>query len=50
MTIGLSEYQSEDPTRFSWSLLLPFRRRRAIQQAAKRIEPYSEAERADKAQ
>ena len=50
MTIGLSEYQSEDPTRFSWSLLLPFRRRRAIQQAAERIEPYSEAERADKAQ
>jgi sterol desaturase/sphingolipid hydroxylase (fatty acid hydroxylase superfamily) len=50
MTIGLSEYQSEDPTRFSWSLLLPFRRRRAIQQGAERIEPYSETERADKAQ
>jgi sterol desaturase/sphingolipid hydroxylase (fatty acid hydroxylase superfamily) len=26
MTIGLTPYQSEDPTRFGWSLLLPFRR------------------------
>jgi len=28
MTIGLSEYQSEAPTRFGWSLFLPFRRKR----------------------
>ncbi len=27
MTIGLSPYQTEGPTRFGWSLLLPFRRR-----------------------
>ena len=26
MTIGLPPYQSEDPTRFGWSLWLPFRR------------------------
>jgi sterol desaturase/sphingolipid hydroxylase (fatty acid hydroxylase superfamily) len=26
MTIGLTPYQSEDPTRFGWSLWLPFRR------------------------
>jgi sterol desaturase/sphingolipid hydroxylase (fatty acid hydroxylase superfamily) len=26
MTIGLTPYQSEEPTRFGWSLLLPFRR------------------------
>ncbi|HUW74461.1 MAG TPA: sterol desaturase family protein [Methyloceanibacter sp.] len=26
MTIGLTPYQSEHPTRFGWSLLLPFRR------------------------
>ena len=26
MTIGLTPYQSEDPTRFGWSLGLPFRR------------------------
>ncbi|MCB1526828.1 MAG: sterol desaturase family protein [Hyphomicrobiaceae bacterium] len=25
MTIGLSPYQNDNPTRFSWSLLLPFR-------------------------
>jgi sterol desaturase/sphingolipid hydroxylase (fatty acid hydroxylase superfamily) len=25
MTIGLSPYQTEAPTRFGWSLLLPFR-------------------------
>ncbi len=31
MTIGLSEYQSEQPTRFGWSLALPFRRRRGSQ-------------------
>jgi hypothetical protein len=24
MTIGLNPYQSEAPTRFGWSLLLPF--------------------------
>jgi hypothetical protein len=24
MTIGLTPYQSEAPTQFSWSLLLPF--------------------------
>jgi sterol desaturase/sphingolipid hydroxylase (fatty acid hydroxylase superfamily) len=24
MTIGLTPYQSEAPTRFAWSLLLPF--------------------------
>jgi sterol desaturase/sphingolipid hydroxylase (fatty acid hydroxylase superfamily) len=28
MTIGLPSYQSEAPTRFTWSLLLPFRRMR----------------------
>jgi len=27
MTIGLAHYQSESPTRFTWSLLLPFRAR-----------------------
>ena len=27
MTIGLTPYQSEDPTRLGWSLLLPFRNR-----------------------
>jgi sterol desaturase/sphingolipid hydroxylase (fatty acid hydroxylase superfamily) len=27
MTIGLAPYQTEGPTRFGWSLLLPFRRR-----------------------
>ncbi len=27
MTVGLTPYQSEDPTRLGWSLLLPFRRR-----------------------
>jgi sterol desaturase/sphingolipid hydroxylase (fatty acid hydroxylase superfamily) len=27
MTIGLPPYQSEEPTRFGWSLLLPFRSR-----------------------
>ncbi len=35
MTIGLKEYQSEDPTRLAWSLALPFRgqaRRPAIDQ------------------
>jgi sterol desaturase/sphingolipid hydroxylase (fatty acid hydroxylase superfamily) len=26
MRVGLTPYQSEDPTRFGWSLLLPFRR------------------------
>ena len=26
MRIGLTPYQSEDPTHFGWSLLLPFRR------------------------
>ncbi len=26
MTLGLTPYQSEDPTHFGWSLLLPFRR------------------------
>ena len=25
MTIGLNPYQSEAPTRFGWSLVLPFR-------------------------
>jgi sterol desaturase/sphingolipid hydroxylase (fatty acid hydroxylase superfamily) len=28
MMIGLNEYQSEAPTRFAWSLALPFRRKR----------------------
>ncbi len=27
MTIGLSDYQTEEPTKFIWSLRLPFRRR-----------------------
>jgi len=37
MTIGLNEYQSEDPTRFGWSLLLPFQRRRKSVEAEREV-------------
>ena len=37
MTIGLNEYQSEDPTRFGWSLLLPFRRKRKSVEAEREV-------------
>lgn len=37
MTIGLAEYQSEEPTRFSWSLVLPFRRERASVKAEREV-------------
>ena len=42
MRIGLTPYQSEDPTHFGWSLLLPFRRsdaRSAAQKNAKDAAP-----------
>jgi len=37
MTIGLNEYQSEDPTRFGWSLLLPFQRKRKSVEAEREV-------------
>jgi sterol desaturase/sphingolipid hydroxylase (fatty acid hydroxylase superfamily) len=37
MTIGLSEHQSEEPTRLGWSLRLPFRGRRPSVQAEREV-------------
>jgi len=37
MTIGLPEYQSEQPTRVGWSLLLPFRRPRQSVKAKREV-------------
>ena len=37
MAIGLSDYQNEDPTRFGWSLVLPFRRQRSSVQAQREV-------------
>jgi len=37
MMVGLSEYQSEQPTRFGWSLLLPFRRKRKSVKAEREV-------------
>ena len=50
MIIGLSEYQSEAPTRFTWSLLLPFRRKRTSQRALRRGSRFSDETRADEPQ
>jgi sterol desaturase/sphingolipid hydroxylase (fatty acid hydroxylase superfamily) len=37
MTIGLTPYQSEAPTRFGWSLVLPFRRAQYRNSAQKKL-------------